>query len=75
MLGMFGIGAGMFAFGIAGGFYSLLFASLVIAVGGALIFAFLADFGLRGVYFAAAFGMVAYGVMIAGSLKFGAWRS
>lgn len=48
---------------------------IVIAVGGALIFAFLAEVGLRGVYFAAAFGMVAYGVMIAGSLKFGAWRS
>jgi Na+-driven multidrug efflux pump len=48
---------------------------IVIAVGGALIFAVGADFGLRAVYFAAAFGMVIYGVMIAGSLKFGAWRS
>ena len=48
---------------------------IIVAVGGALFLAFVMDLGLQGVYYAAGLGMVGYGVMIAGSLKLGAWRS
>jgi Na+-driven multidrug efflux pump len=47
----------------------------IVAVGGALYLAFVMDLGLQGVYYAAGLGMVGYGVMIAASLKLGAWRN
>ena len=47
---------------------------LVLAVGGALLLAHGLDMGLTGVFIAAAVAMVTYGLMIAGSLKLGAWR-
>ena len=47
---------------------------VVLAVGGALLLAFVFELGLTGVYIAAGVGMVAYGVMIAAGLKLGAWR-
>ena len=46
----------------------------LLAVSGALVLAFEVDLGLNGVYYAAAAGMVAYGLIIAASLKLGAWR-
>lgn len=47
---------------------------VVLAVGGALLLAFVFELGLDGVYYAAALGMTAYGLMIGVSLKLGAWR-
>jgi Na+-driven multidrug efflux pump len=47
---------------------------LIIAVGGAVVLAFVLDLGLSGVYVAAATGMASYGIMIAAALKLGAWR-
>ena len=47
---------------------------MVLAVGGALLLAFVFGLGLQGIYIAAGAGMVAYGVMIAAGLKLGAWR-
>lgn len=45
-----------------------------LAVGGALFLAFSLDFGLQGVYIAAAAGMIIFGVVIGIALKMGAWR-
>ncbi|MEM7016095.1 MAG: MATE family efflux transporter [Pseudomonadota bacterium] len=47
---------------------------VILAVGGALLLTYLTDLGVQGVYYAAGLGMVAYGCMIAGALKLGAWR-
>lgn len=47
---------------------------LVVAVGGAAVLAHGLNFGLSGVYVAAATGMTAYGIMIAAALRLGAWR-
>lgn len=47
---------------------------ITLAAGGAAILVFGFDAGPRGVYIAAAVGMTAYGVIIAGSIKLGAWR-
>jgi putative MATE family efflux protein len=47
---------------------------VVLAVGGALLLAFTFNLGLNGIFIAAALGMVAYGGLIAVSLKMGAWR-
>jgi putative MATE family efflux protein len=47
---------------------------LIVAVGGAAALAYGLDYGLRGVYVAAAIGMTSYGIMIAAALKLGAWR-
>jgi MATE family, multidrug efflux pump len=47
---------------------------VILAVGGSWMLAFWLDMGLQGVFIAAAAAMVTYGVMIAASLKFGAWR-
>lgn len=48
---------------------------IVLAIGGALLLAFTFELGLNGVYHAAGLAMAMYGVIIAGSLKLGAWRS
>lgn len=47
---------------------------IIVAVGGALLLAFHFDYGLQGVFAAAATAMVLYGMLIATSLKLGAWR-
>jgi len=47
---------------------------VVLAVGGALLLAFVFEMGLSGIYMAAGLGMVAYGVMIGAGLKLGAWQ-
>lgn len=47
---------------------------IVLAAGGAAVLVMVFDAGPRGVFVAAAVGMTAYGVMIATSLKLGAWR-
>jgi putative MATE family efflux protein len=47
---------------------------LFIAAGGAIVLSQFLDFGLDGVYIAAAMGMVIYGSMIGLSVKLGAWR-
>ena len=47
---------------------------IFVAVGGALVLTRTFDFGLDGVYFAAALAMAFYGIVIATSLKLGAWR-
>ncbi len=47
---------------------------VVLAVGGALLLAFGFELGLQGVFYAAAIGMIVYGLIIAIALKFGAWR-
>ncbi len=47
---------------------------IFVAVGGALLFTRIFDLGLEGVYFAAALAMAFYGLVIAASLKLGAWR-
>ena len=47
---------------------------VVLAVGGALLLAFTFNLGLNGIFIAVALGMVAYGGLIAVSLKMGAWR-
>ncbi|MDA1073575.1 MAG: MATE family efflux transporter [Proteobacteria bacterium] len=49
-------------------------ARFLLAVGGALLLAFQFKLGLDGIFYAAAAAMVVYGVMIAGSIKLGAWR-
>eukprot|EP00439_Symbiodinium_sp_Y106_P088682 s1_g1218.t1 len=45
------------------------------AVGGGWILAFPFDMGLEGIFIGAAAAMLLYGVMIAASLKLGAWRT
>jgi len=47
---------------------------VVLAVGGAWLLAFWLDIGVQGVFVAAAVAMTTFGVMIATSLKLGAWR-
>lgn len=47
---------------------------VVLAIGGALLLAFTYELGLDGVFYAAALGMTLYGLIIAVSLKLGAWR-
>lgn len=49
-------------------------ARVVLAIGGALLLAFRFDLGLDGVFYAAAFGMTVFGLMIGIALKLGAWR-
>ncbi len=44
------------------------------AVGGGWILAFTFDMGMQGIFIAAAAAMALYGLMIAASLKLGAWR-
>lgn len=46
----------------------------ILAVGGAIVLAFFLPLGLEGVFFAASAAMLVYGLIIAGSLKMGAWR-
>ena len=47
---------------------------VLIAVAGALYLAFSLNYGLQGVYIAAAGGMITFGVVIGITLKLGAWR-
>lgn len=47
---------------------------VVLAVGGAWLLAFWLDMGVQGVFIAAAVAMTTFGVIIATSLKLGAWR-
>lgn len=47
---------------------------LMLAVNGALFSAFYFDLGLDGVFYAAALGMIVYGLIITTALKLGAWR-
>jgi putative MATE family efflux protein len=47
---------------------------VLIAVAGALFLAFSLNYGLQGVYIAAAAGMIVFGVVIGIALKLGAWR-
>ncbi|MCB1646488.1 MAG: MATE family efflux transporter [Pseudomonadales bacterium] len=47
---------------------------VLVVVGGALLLTKSFDMGLQGVYLAAGVGMVLYGIVIALSLKLGAWR-
>ena len=45
-----------------------------VAIAGALYLAFSLNYGIRGVYIAAAAGIIVFGVVIGIALKFGAWR-
>lgn len=47
---------------------------VAIAVGGGWLLAFWLDLGVQGVFIAAAAAMATFGIMIATSLKLGAWR-
>lgn len=47
---------------------------VVVAVGGGWLLAFWLDLGVQGVFIAAAAAMATFGLMIATSLKLGAWR-
>ena len=49
---------------------------LRVAVAGCVSYSlgFIFDVGLTGIYYGAALGMVSYAIIIAGALKFGAWR-
>ena len=51
-----------------------ILARFIIAVGGAIMLASALDFGLAGVYYATATGMVVFGCTIAGSIWLGSWR-
>jgi hypothetical protein len=46
----------------------------ILAVGGALILINVTDWGLAGVFYAAGFGMVIYGIIMVSALKWGALR-
>jgi putative MATE family efflux protein len=48
---------------------------VVVAVGGGWLLAFWFDLGLQGVFIGAAAAMATFGLIIAASLKLGAWRS
>ena len=52
-----------------------ILARVVLAVGVGWLLAFWFDLGLQGVFFGAAAAMAAFGLIIAASLKLGAWRS
>ena len=56
--------------------WPVLAAILRVLVAGCVSFSlgFIFDIGLVGIYYGAALGMISYAVMIAGALKFGAWR-
>jgi putative MATE family efflux protein len=47
---------------------------VLVAVAGALYLAFGLDYGLQGVYIAAASGMIIFGLVVGIALKLGAWR-
>lgn len=47
---------------------------VILAIGGGWLLAFWLDMGLQGVYVAAAAAMATFGIIIAISLKLGAWR-
>ncbi|MDC6459161.1 MATE family efflux transporter [Luminiphilus sp.] len=47
---------------------------LIVAVGGALLLINTTDWGLAGVFYAAAFGMAIYGIIMVSALKLGAFR-
>lgn len=47
---------------------------VILAVGGGWLLAFWLDIGLQGVFVAATMAMATFGIMIATSLKLGAWR-
>lgn len=47
----------------------------IFAVGGGWVLAFSFDMGLEGIFIGAAAAMFIYGIMIAASLKLGAWRN
>lgn len=47
----------------------------IFAVGGGWVLAFSFDLGLEGIFIGAAAAMLLYGVMIAASLRLGAWRN
>ena len=47
---------------------------VLLAVGGAWLLAFWLDMGVDGIFIATAVAMAMFGVMIASSLKLGAWR-
>ena len=51
-----------------------IFVRVVLAVGGGWLLAFWLDLGLQGVFIAAAAAMATFGIIIAASLKLGAWR-
>lgn len=52
-----------------------ILARVVLAVGGGYLLAFGLDMGLSGVFIGAAIAMTSFGLIIATSLKLGAWRS
>ena len=47
---------------------------VILAVGGALVLINITTWGLAGVFYAASFGMMIYGVIMISALKLGAWR-
>ena len=47
---------------------------VIVAIAGALYLAFALEYGLQGVYIAAASGMIVFGIIIGIALKLGAWR-
>jgi Na+-driven multidrug efflux pump len=47
---------------------------LIIAVGGAVLLINTTEWGLAGVFYAAAFGMAIYGIIMVSALKLGAFR-
>jgi Na+-driven multidrug efflux pump len=47
---------------------------LIVAVGGAVLLISTTDWGLAGVFYAAAFGMAIYGIIMVTALKLGAFR-
>ena len=51
-----------------------IFVRVILAVGGGWLLAFQLGFGLQGVFIAAAAAMTIFGLILAGSLKLGAWR-
>ncbi len=51
-----------------------LFVRITVAVGGALLLVTHTEFGLQGVFSAAAVGMLLYGAIMIGALQMGAWR-
>lgn len=47
---------------------------VILALGGGWLFAFHLGYGLDGIYIAAAIAMTMFGLLMAGSVKLGAWR-
>jgi hypothetical protein len=47
---------------------------VLLAGFGALLLAYTLDLGLQGIYYAAAFAMMVYALIIAFAIRLGAWR-